>query len=141
MRKIHSMHHPKVDIHRLYLSRSKGARGLTQLKLSYKKSTIGLFRYLNLSDDWMLQLALKDIKKKGSHSVVKEAIEFAREIDVDLETKFDAKIKNTENARKLREIAKEKGEKGDTVWKSKPLHGQHPFRSQKADVDIHDIHH
>ena len=112
MRKIHSMHHPKVDIHRLYLSRKNGARGLTQLKLSYKKSMIGLFRYLNLSDDWMLQLALKDKKEKGSHSVVKEAIEFAREINVDLETK---KIKNSENARKLREIAKEKGEKGDTA--------------------------
>ena len=47
----HSMHHPKVDIHRLYLSRSSRGRGLTQLELSYKTSTIGLFRYLNLSDD------------------------------------------------------------------------------------------
>ena len=127
MRKIHSIHHPKVDIHRLYLSRSNGARGLTQLKLSYQKSTIGLFRYLNLSDDWMLQLSLKDEKEKGSHSVVKEAIGFVSEIDVDLETKFDVKIKNTENARKLREIAKEKEEKGDTAWKSKPLHDQHPL--------------
>ena len=70
---------------------------------------------MNLSDDWMLQLALKDKKEKCLHSVVKEAIEFAREIDVDFETKFDVKIKNTENARKLREIAKEKGEKGDTA--------------------------
>ena len=140
MRKIPSMHHPKVDIHRLYLSRKNGARGLTQLKLSYKKSMIGLFRYLNLSDDWMLQLDLKDKKEKGSHSVAKEAIEFAREIDVDLESKFDVKIKNMENARKLREIAKEKGEKEDTVWKSKPLQSQHQLRSQKADVDIEDIH-
>ena len=58
----HSMHHPKTDIHRLYLPRSSGGRGLTQLELSYKTSTIGLFRYLNLSDDWMLQLALKHEK-------------------------------------------------------------------------------
>ena len=50
----HSMHHPKANIHRLYLSRNSGGRGLTQLELSYKTSTIGLFRYLNLSDDWML---------------------------------------------------------------------------------------
>ena len=57
-----SMHHPKADIHRLYLPRSSGGRGLTQLELSYKTSTIGLFRYLNLSDDWMLQLALKHEK-------------------------------------------------------------------------------
>ena len=124
MRKILSMHHLKVNIHRLYLSRSNGARGLTQLKLSYKISTIGLFQYLNLSGDWMLQLSLKDKKEKGSHSV---DVDVDLEIDVDLETEFGVKIKNTENARKLKEIAKEKGEKGDTEWKSKPLHEQHPL--------------
>ena len=73
-------------IHSLYLPRSNGGRGLTQLKLSYKTSTIGLFRYLNLSDKWMLELALKHEKEKVSHSVIKEAREFAREIDLDLET-------------------------------------------------------
>ena len=30
----HSMHHPKANIHRLYLPRSKGVRGLTQLEFS-----------------------------------------------------------------------------------------------------------
>ena len=37
-------------------------------------------------------------KEKSSHSVVKEARVFAREIDLDLETEFDRKMKNTENA-------------------------------------------
>ena len=41
----HSMHHPKANIHRRYFPRSNGGRGLTQLALSYKISTIGLFRY------------------------------------------------------------------------------------------------
>ena len=59
MTKRHSMHHPQADIHRIYLPRIKGGRGLSQLELFYKTSTIGLFRYLNLSDDWMLRLALK----------------------------------------------------------------------------------
>ena len=94
----HSMHHPKADIHRVYLPRSNGRSGLTQLELSYKTSMTGPFRYLNLSDDWMLRLALKHEKEKGSHSVVKEAIEFAREIELDLETELDGEIKNTENA-------------------------------------------
>ena len=79
----HSVHHPKADIDRLYLPRSNRGRGLTQLELYYKTSTIGLFRYLNLSDDWMLQLTLKHEKEKGSHSFVREAREFAREIDLD----------------------------------------------------------
>ena len=127
----HSMHHPKADIHRLYLPRSNGGgggKGLTQLKLSYKTSTINIFRYLNLSDDWMPQLDLKHKKEKGSYSDVKEAREFACEIDLDLETEFDGEMKNTENARKLKRIAKEKGKKAiDTAWKSHPLHVQYPL--------------
>ena len=97
-------------------------------KLSYKASAIGLFQYLNLSDDWILQLTLEHEKEKGSHSVVKEARELACEIDLDLETEFDGVMKNTENARKLKRIAKEKGKKAiDTAWKSHPLHVQYPL--------------
>ena len=107
----YSMHHPKTDIYRLYLPRSNWGKGLTQLELSYKASTIGLFRHLNLSDDWMLRLAFKHEKEKDSHSVGKEAREFVREIDLDLETGFDGEMKNTENARKLKRIAKEKRKK------------------------------
>ena len=101
---------------------------MTQLELSYKTSPIGLFQYLNLSDDWMLQLALKHEKEKGSHSVVKEAKEFVHEIDLHLETEFNGEMKNMENAQKLKRIAKEKGKKAiDTAWKSKPLYGQYPL--------------
>ena len=49
-------------MHRLYLPRSSGGRDLTQLGLSYKTVKIGL---VNLSDDWMPQLALKHEKEKG----------------------------------------------------------------------------
>ena len=88
----------------------------------------------------MLLLALKH-GKEGSHSVVKEASKFAREIDLDLETEFDVEMKNTENARKLMKIAKKKGKKAiGTVWKSKSLHDQYPLRNQKTDVDLHDTH-
>ena len=38
-------------------------------------------------------LACKHEKEKGSHSVVKEARAFAREIDLDLETGFDEEMK------------------------------------------------
>ena len=48
-------------------------------------------------------------------------------------------MKNTENAGKLKRIAKEKGKKAiDTAWMSKPLHDQYPLRGQKADADLHD---
>ena len=89
----------------------------------------------------MLRLVLKHEKGKGSPAVVKEAREFARKIDFDLENKFDGEMKNTENAWKLKRIAKEKGKKAiDSAWKSKSFHGQYPLRSQEADVDSHDTH-
>ena len=47
-------------------------------------------------------LALKHEKEKGSYSVVKEAREFAREIDLRIETEFDEEMRNMENARKLK---------------------------------------
>ena len=69
----------------------------------------------------MIQVALKNEKEKGSYSIVKESREFAREIDFDLETKFEEDMKNTENVRKLKRIAKETGKKPIcTAWKLKP---------------------
>ena len=103
---------------------------MTQLELSYKTLTIGIFRFFNLSDDWMLQLALKHDKEKGSYSVLKEAREFACEIELDLETEIDGEMKNTEKGKKA----------FNTAWKSKHIHGQYPLRSQKADIDLHDTH-
>ena len=94
---------------------------------------------MNLSDDWILKLALKHEKEKGSHSAVKEAREFAHKIDLDLETEFDWEMTNTENTRILKRVAKKKGKNSiDTAWRSKALHAQYPRRSQKADVDLHD---
>ena len=48
----------------------------------------------------MLRLDLKH--ESSSHSVVKEAREFAREVDLDLETQFNGEMKNTENAQKFK---------------------------------------
>ena len=60
-------------------------------------------------------------------------------MDLDFETEFHGAMKNTEKAWKLKRIAEEMGKKAiDTAWQSKPLHSQYPFRSQKADVDLHD---
>ena len=137
----HSVHEQRL-IFTVFISKEvMWGRVLTQLELAYKTLTLGLFRYLNLSDDWMLQLALKHEQERGSHSVLKVAREFAREIDLDLETEFDGETNNKENARKLKRIAKGKNKNAlDTAWNSKPLHGQYPLRSQTAEVDVHDTH-
>ena len=60
-------------------------------------------------------------------------------MDSNLKTEFDGEMKNTENARKLIRIAKEKGKKTiNTYWESKPLRGQYPLQNQKDDVELHD---
>ena len=55
----------------------------------------------------MLRPALKHEKEKGSHSVVKEARKFAREIDLVLETEFDGEMKNTKDVQKMFKSSKE----------------------------------
>ena len=71
----------------------------------------------------MLQIALKNKKEKCSHFVKKEAREFVRKIDFDIEIEFNDRMKNTENAQKFKRNTKEKRKKAiDTAWMSKPLH-------------------
>ena len=51
---MHRMYHPKSDVHRLYLPRKEGDRGLVQLELSLKTSVIGMDIYLNNTNERML---------------------------------------------------------------------------------------
>ena len=48
---MYRMHHPKSDTERLYLPRAIGGRGLVQIELSYKTTTIGLDKYLQETQD------------------------------------------------------------------------------------------
>ena len=50
------MHHPKADVDLLHLPRSSGERGMIELETSYKTTTIGMQKYLTVSNDWMIQL-------------------------------------------------------------------------------------
>ena len=58
------MHHPIADVYRLYIPRNEGGRGMIQLELSCKTSTIGQHKYLTITPDWMLQLVIKQDKTK-----------------------------------------------------------------------------
>ena len=50
------IHHPKADMDRLYIPRKEGRRGLVQLEITYKTTTIDLNTYLNNKDDYLLKL-------------------------------------------------------------------------------------
>ena len=79
------MHHPKADVDRLYLPRSSGGRGMIELETSYKTTTIGMQKYLKVSNDWMIQLVRQHGKNKKLHLIVKEARRFRREIELENE--------------------------------------------------------
>ena len=79
------MHHPKPDIDRLYLSRSSGGRGMIELETSYKTTTIGMQKYLTVSNDWMIQLVRQHEENKKLDSINKEARRFKREFELENE--------------------------------------------------------
>ena len=70
------MHHPKADVDRLYLQRSSGGSGMIELETCYKTTTIGMQRYLTVSNDWRIQLVRQHEENKKLHSIVKEARRF-----------------------------------------------------------------
>ena len=73
---LNRMYHAKADVHRMYVLRKERERGMTNLKMCFKTTTIGLNTYLLSSDDRMLKLDLQHEKKKKLHSVTKESWKF-----------------------------------------------------------------
>ena len=58
------MHHWNADVDRPNITRNEGGRGIIELELSYKTSTIGKQKYLTKTTDWMLQLVFANNKKR-----------------------------------------------------------------------------
>ena len=79
------MHQPKEDVARLYIPKNKGGRGLMQLELCYKTTTIELYNYLTKTKDWMLKLTLHRESSTKSHSVVKESMKFKKKFDIEFD--------------------------------------------------------
>lgn len=63
------MHHPKADVDRLYIPRKAGGRGLVQLEITYKTTTIGLNTYLNNKDDYLLKIARDTARKQCPYTI------------------------------------------------------------------------
>ncbi|XP_066926768.1 uncharacterized protein [Clytia hemisphaerica] len=135
------MLHPKSDVDRLYLPRSKGGRGLLQIEQAYKIATIGMSKYLECSSDWMMALVHRHEQNKTSHSIVKEANKYARELDINTEPDVVLDQPATKIAKSIKCKAKLAGRKKlEQTWSQKSLHGQYYHRSHQADVDIEATH-
>ena len=132
---INRMCHPKSDVDRLYILRKEGGRGLIQLELTYETTTIGLEKYIDSSNDWMLQLVKQHENSKKAHSVIKESEKYKRDLGVEIN--IDEDLNCTKQAKIVKKAAKKEGLKQiKENWEKKPLHGQYPTRTNSADVDL-----
>ena len=131
------MHHPKADVDRLYLPRSNGGRGLIQLELTLKTSTIGLNEYLLYTKDRILKLVLKHENTKNKYSITKDSKKYCQNItlhnsDENEPSKRVKHVRNNAKAEGLKRL--------QHTWQLKPLHGQYPARTNKTDVDTQKTH-
>ena len=110
-------------------------RGMVNLKITYKTTTIGLNSYLESSEDRTLHAVLQQEKKKKLHSVVKESRKLKFQLNM-IQEETDINVKATKVAKDIKIKAKtaslEDMKKG---WREKPLHGKYPLRTDHADVD------
>ena len=102
---LNRMHHPKADVSRMYIPRKEGGRGMINLEMNYKITTIGLNSYLESSEDRMLHVVLQHEKKKKLYKVIKESRKFKFRLDMAQE-EIDTNMKLTKAAKD-----KEKGQK------------------------------
>lgn len=55
---LYRMHHPKVNVNRMYVPRQEGGREMINLEICFKTAAIDLNAYLESSDDRMLYVVL-----------------------------------------------------------------------------------
>ena len=67
------MYHPKADVDKLYIPRKAGGRGLAQLEITYKTTTISLNTYRKNKDDYLLKIARDDDCGKKTISIHHQA--------------------------------------------------------------------
>ena len=129
------MHHPKTDVNRLYLPRAEGGRGLIQLELTFKTTTIGLDTNLRSTKDPLLQLVKQHEEGKKLYSIKKEASKFTQELNIPETPPMENKT-ITKYARRVKQKAKHLGQlQMRKTWEEKPMHGKYPKRTKDADVD------
>ena len=134
------MHHPKADVNRMYLPRKEEGRGMINLEMCFKTTTIGLNTYLLSSNDRMLKSVLQHKKKKKLHSVTKESRKFIFQLNMAQEEN-----EQTTEATKAAKEIKKKAKQGylddmKKTWREKPLHGRYHLTTDNGDVDRTTIH-
>lgn len=129
------MHHPKSDVDRLYLPRTSGGRGLVQLELSLKTTTIGLNAYLTNNNDPLLQIVKYHEQRKKLYSATKEAAKFCKELGIPEISKDETEVV-TAYAKRVKKMAQHYSQqKLQESWEEKMVRAKYSKRLKDTDVD------
>ena len=102
----HHMHHPKADAYRLYLARKRGGRGMIQLEMAYKTTTIAMSMYLSNTTDWMLKLVYQYQQNKKLHSIIKKARKYESDLGLTIANSPNPNLPATKQAKHVKGAAK-----------------------------------
>ena len=76
------MHHPKADIHRLYVKKEEGGKGLVQIEAAYKAEIINIAEYLNTNhkqDQFVTIVKSHESTQPNMNSIIKTAAKIKEE--------------------------------------------------------------
>ena len=120
---IHGQHHPKADVHCLYVPRKQGGRGLMQLEAAHAVEITKLVEYVDKKEDPLIQVVRTH--QHNTNSAV-------------LKTTRCLKIEVQRETRKLKDSIAEK-----TIerWHGKRMHGQLQCNLDEMLVDIEQSYH
>ena len=131
---IGQMHHAKADVDRLYLPRARGGRGVSQVELSHKTTTIGLATYLTSTNDSLLHIVQqRESISKRLYSIPKEAAKFKKELDLK-ELQLEDDEAGAQYAKRIKTGKTPGLQQTQNRWE-KALHGRYPAWIKEADVD------
>ena len=127
--------HPKSDVDRPYLPRIEGDKGLIQLELSHKTTTIGLDKYLQGKQDTLLHLVKDHVYRKSLYSISGQSMMSSRELGLPAIPPAEDEV-NITYARRTKAKAKHHGRQQFRPGVgSKAIHGKYSQRVKQADVD------
>ena len=131
---MYNMHHSKSDVDRLYQPRTEGGRGLIQLELSYKKTTICLDKNLQETQDTLLNFVKDHDDGKSMYSISRQSMKFSWELGVPAIPPADDET-NTSYAGRIKTKAKHQGlQQLRSKCQSKAPHGKYPQRVKRDDI-------
>ena len=121
---MYKMHHPNSDLVRPYLPRTEGGRGLIQLDLSYKTTTICLDKYLKETQETPSPLSKSMTTGNPCTLSAGQSMKLSREQGVPTIPHAEDET-NTSYARRTKTKAKHQGRQQlRSKWESKALHAK-----------------